>query len=191
MKLKKFSKKELRWDFYPMFLGLMEKGLEVEAFLLMLSIWNFAYFRYVARSFNLDRFKNAIDSLKLEFKKFQKLDFRTIDFDKHEKEIKKIFETLSDIKEIKKTGASKMIHLKVPRVFVMWDNHIMKHYKYHKGDADDYFNFLKEMQRRFKNIKPLPGRTVPKLIDEHNYKTITEPVLAKNRKKKVNGRLKN
>lgn len=179
MKLKKFSKRELRWDFYPMFLKLMKQGLEIEAFLLIISTWNFAYFRYVARSFNLDRFKNAINSLKLEFKKLQKLDFRTIDFDKYEKEIKKIFETLSNIKEIKKTGASKMVHLKVPRVFVMWDSYIMRHYKCYKGDANDYFNFLKEMQRRFKNIKLLPGRTVPKLIDEHNYKTITEPALEK------------
>jgi len=55
--IKKFSKKELRWDFYPMFLKLIKSGFKIEALLLMLSTWNFASFRYAVRSFNLDYFK--------------------------------------------------------------------------------------------------------------------------------------
>ena len=45
MKLKKFTDREIRWDFYPMFLDLMQNGFEIEAFLLILSTWNFARFR--------------------------------------------------------------------------------------------------------------------------------------------------
>ncbi len=72
----------------------------------------------------------------------------------------------------------------------MWDKYIREHYKFYKGDANDYFDFLKEMQIKFKNVKPLPGRTVPKLIDEHNYKTITEPILKKNREARLNKKSK-
>jgi len=45
------------------------------------------------------------------------------------------------------------MHLKVPKVFVMWDMHIRKYYGFNTGDADDYFNFLKKMQSLFKEAK--------------------------------------
>ena len=80
IKLQKFSKKELRWDFYPMFLNLMKKGLETEAYLLILSTWNFACFRYAVRGFNLDNFTSILKKIEPKFKKFKKLDFRTINF---------------------------------------------------------------------------------------------------------------
>lgn len=63
MKLKTFTQKELRWDFYPMFLNLMEKGLETEAFLLMLSTWNFARFRYAVRSFQFMALRLLVEDL--------------------------------------------------------------------------------------------------------------------------------
>lgn len=177
--LRRFTKKELRWDFYPMFLDLMRKGLEIEAYLLMLSTWNFACFRYAVRSFNLDKFKLAFKKLEPHFKKFKKLDFQTIDFDKYQKDIKKIFLTLSEIKGVQKTGAPKLMHLKVQQVFVMWDTYIRNYYGFKKGDADDYFDFLKLMQKDFHNVKARSDRTIAKLIDEHNFKTITEPALRK------------
>jgi hypothetical protein len=178
-KLERFNKKELRWDFYPMFLNLMKKGLETETYLFMLSTWNFACFRYALRGFNLDRFKLALKKLELNFKKFKKLDFQTIDFDKYQKDIKKIFLTLSEIKGVQKTGAPKLMHLKVPQVFVMWDAYIRNYYGFKKGDADDYFGFLKLMQKKFHNVKARSGRTSAKLIDEHNFKTISVPALRK------------
>lgn len=178
-KLKKFSQKELRWDFYPIFQNLMQKGLEVEAYLLMLSTWNFACFRYAVRGFDLDNFTLTLAKLEPKFKKLQKLDFSNVNFDKYEKDIKEIFLVLFQIKGVQKTGAPKLMHLKIPRLFVMWDSFIRDYYGFKTGDADDYFNFLKAMQSRFKNIKEEDGRTVTKLIDEHNYKTITEPKLRK------------
>lgn len=124
-KLLKFSKRELRWDFYPMFFRLIKKGCK--------------------------------------------------------KEIKKAFKILADIKGIQKTGAPKIIHLMVPRVFVMWDAYIRKHYGFKKGDANDYLIFLKLMQKQFPNVISSAGRTATKLIDEHNYITITVPALKKNK----------
>jgi len=182
-KLLKFNKRELRWDFYPMFLNLMKKGLKTEAYLLMLSTWNFACFRYAVRGFNLDNFVLTLKRIESSFKKFKKLDFRTINFDKYKKDIKKIFATLSRIKGVQKTGASKLMHLKIPRVFVMWDGYIRSYYGFKNGDGEDYFNFLKSMQVMFPDVKEVGGRTIPKLIDEHNYKAITEPALGKNKSK--------
>jgi len=182
MKLKRFTDKEIRWDFYPMFLDLMQNGFEIEAFLLILSTWNFARFRYAMRSFNLDKFKNTIKKLNPIFKKFEKCDFKTINFDKYKKDIKQIFKTLALIKGVEKTGAPKLMHLKVPKVFVMWDMYIRNYYGFNKGDADDYLNFLKKMQSLFKEAETSKNRTLAKYIDEHNFKTITESILKKNRK---------
>lgn len=151
-KLVRFSKKELRWDFYPIFLKLMKRGLEIEAFLLILSTWNFARFRYAVRTFNLDKFIKAVKNSEPLFRKFYKCDFRTIDFDKYKIEIKEIFKILSNIKGVEKTGAPKLMHLKVPKVFVMWDQNIRNYYGFKKGDAEDFFNFLKLMQGTFRNV---------------------------------------
>jgi len=181
--LLKFSKRELRWDFYPMFFRLIKKGCKIEAFLLMLSTWNFACFRYAVRGFNIDRFIKAIKNIESMLKRLRREDFKTINFDKYSKETKKTFKILVDIKGIQKTGAPKIMHLMAPRVFVMWDAYIRNYYGFKKGDADDYLAFLKLMQKQFPNVQTSLGRTITKLIDEHNYITITEPALKKNKLK--------
>jgi len=182
-KLLKFSEKELRWDFYPMFFRLIKKGCKIEAFLLMLSTWNFACFRYAVRGFNLDRFMKAVKNVESILKRLQKESFEKINFDNYSKEIKKSFQILADIKGIQKTGAPKIMHLMAPRVFVMWDAYIRDYYGFKKGDANDYLGFLKLMQKQFPSIKASSGRTAAKLIDEHNYITITAPALRKNKSK--------
>jgi len=78
MKLKRFSKKELRWDFYPRMMNLMKNGFEIEAYIMMLSIWNFARFRYAVRNFNLDKFCSTIKKLEPVFKKFSGQKFKSI-----------------------------------------------------------------------------------------------------------------
>lgn len=171
-----FNSKEARWDLYPSFIKLMRKGLELEACLLMLATWNFARFRYALPSFKVEKFAKVWQKLGPLFRKFEKEHFKTIDFDEFEKEIKQIFRALAKIKGVDSTGASKLMHIKVPKVFVMWDYRIRQHYGFRKGDADEYFAFLKLMQKLFANAKhPRCNRTLAKLIDEHNYNTITLP----------------
>ncbi len=80
--LRRFSKKELRNDFYPMFLKLVKNGFKTEAYLLMLSTWNFACFRYALKGFNLDKFIKTMERLEPLFKKLKREDFRMINFDK-------------------------------------------------------------------------------------------------------------
>lgn len=177
--LKIFTKAELNNDLYFSFLHMIKNSFQIEAFLLMMATWNFARFRYAVRTFNLVEFKKTIRQLEPFFKKFQKEDFKTIDLDKYLLDIKKIFDTLANIKGIEKTGATKLMHLKTPQVFVMWDGYIRKYYGLKRGDSDDYISFLKLMQCKFNKNCPLSGRTLAKLIDEHNFITITRPVFSK------------
>jgi len=183
-KLSAFTEKEVRWDYYPMFLKLMDKGCEIEAFMFILSTWNFARFRYAMREFDLDTFTNVVKQLDHFFQEMQHEDFKTMNFNEYENEIKHIFKTLSSIKGIEATGTPKLMHLKLPKVFVMWDSYIRKAYGYNKGDADDYVAFLEDMQQRFSDSKVDSNRTLAKLIDEHNYKKFTMPELDKARAKR-------
>lgn len=162
----------------------MDKGCEIEAFVFILSTWNFARFRYVMREFDLDAFTKVVKQLDHFFQKMQHEDFKTMNFNEYAGEIKHIFKTLADIKGIEATGTPKLMHLKLPKVFVMWDRYIREAYGYNKGDADDYVAFLKDMQQRFANSKVDSNRTLAKLIDEHNYKKFTMPELNKARAKR-------
>lgn len=180
----KFNELEKRGTFYPMFLNMIEKGFETEAFLFILSTWNFATFRYTMKEFDLNNFKKVVENLKSYFIKFKDKTIETINFDEYKNEITHIFNTLSEIKGIQYTGASKLMHLTVPNVFIMWDAYIRKALGFKYGDGQDYFNFLKKMKEEFKHISKVDGRTLAKCIDEYNYVKFTlTPAL----RKKKNG----
>ena len=182
--LEKFDELENRGSYYPMFLNMIEKGLETEAFLFILSTWNFATFRYAMKEFDLENFKKLVNNLKPYFEKFKGESIETINFDNHKKDIKYIFQELSNIKGIQYTGASKLMHLTIPEVFVMWDAYIRKAWGLKEGKEEDYFNFLKLMQKEFKEMEKSKDRTLSKLIDEYNYVEYTLPALEKNRNNK-------
>ncbi len=182
--LKKFDKLEKRGTFYSMFLNMIDKGFETEAFLFILSTWNFATFRYAMKEFDLNKFQNTVKELKPYFNKFKGKSIETINFKEYEKEVKHIFDNLAKIKGIQFTGASKLMHLTVPNVFVMWDGYIRKAYGFKDGTSHDYFDFLKKMQVEFKHIKRRQGRTLTKSLDEYNYVKFTLPALRKKKIKK-------
>lgn len=185
-KLKTFNEKELRCDFYPMFLNLMDKGCQIEAYMFILSTWNFARFRYAMKKFNLGSFHDKIKQLEPLFKKMQHEDFAAIDFDRYAIEIKTIFKTLARIKGIEITGAPKLMHLKLPKVFVMWDSYIRKALGYKKGSAYDYICFLKEMQKKFCNCNAPSNKTLAKAIDEYNFDKYSAPALRDKKHKVIN-----
>jgi len=184
--LKKFDQLENRGSYYPMFHKMIEKGFETEAFLFILSTWNFATFRYAMKDFDLNGFKKIVENLKPYFEKFKGKSIETIDFDDYKNDIQHIFQELSNIKGIQYTGASKLMHLTIPEVFVMWDAYIRKVWGFKEGKSDDYFNFLKKMQEEFKTFENSKDRTLAKLIDEYNYVKYTLPALEKNRSNKKN-----
>jgi len=168
---------QLRTDVYPMCLNLMKKGMEIEAYVIILSTWNFASFRYAMRTFDLKRFKRTLVKIEPLYKKFENLNFKTIEIDEYSREIKKIYSELYKYKGVKITGTPKLMHLKLPKLFVMWDDRIRKHYGFSKGDAEDYLNFLKLMQEIFKNCNPRKGMTLARTIDLINMENITEKTI--------------
>lgn len=165
---------QLRTEIYPICLNLMKKHMELEAYILILSTWNFAAFRYVMRSFNLKKFKETLKKIESLYKKLKKLDFKNVDLDKYKNDIETIYANLSAIDGIRITGAPKLMHLKNPKLFVMWDDRIKKYYGFRKGDAEDYYNFLKLMQVKFKNCKARKGMTLARTIDLLNMEGITD-----------------
>lgn len=178
-KLRSAMTGNLRDKIYYICLNLMKEGYETEAYLLLLSTWNFARFRFVMNTFSLDKFEKTMKSLEPLFKKIKTEKFQTILLDKYKKDILTMYGKLSGIKGIEKTGAPKIMHLKNLEVFVMWDGFIRNYYGFRKGTAEDYFLFLKDMQAKFSGSKKLHGRTLARSVDEHNYKIITEPALRK------------
>lgn len=86
-------------------------------------------------------------------------------------------------------GASKILFALRPNLFAPWDTPIYKYYKY-KSTGESYINYLKNIKQQLEilqgecrskglNIDDVPkniGRnisTLPKIIDEYNWVTIT------------------
>lgn len=192
---KEFGTIEKRGSFYNMAVGLINNNFEMEAYFLILATWNFARFRYAVNDFDINGFEEKIKELNPHFDKLKDEDFRTINFDKYKEVVENIFSTLSEIKGVEYTGASKIMHLKNRCVFVMWDGYIKgekpnRYYneleivkngdweiKKYENYPEDYLQFLKDMQERFKDINFQSNeKTFAKAIDEFNYVNITLPI---------------
>jgi hypothetical protein len=184
-KCNEFKELEGRGTFYDIALNLLNKGFEIEAFFLILATWNFAMFRYVVKEFDINSFKEIIKKkCNPIFEKLRDKELKTVNFDEIEKEVKEIYTILSDIKGVKYTGASKLMHLKNPNLFIMWDSYIKRNYGFYKGTAEDYINFLKKMQDMFKGVAwNNKNKTLAKAIDEYNYVTITLPEMKRQKDK--------
>lgn len=121
----KFENRESgRAQLYPMALRLRDARFEIEADLLILATWNFAAFRYVMRTFNIQDFREAIEQTTPHFQRLADQQFQTADFDALAEDVTAIYDTFKAI--AKQTGASKIIHLRQPYLFVMWDTDIRK-----------------------------------------------------------------
>ena len=202
--IQEFAQAELQGSFYDMSIELINKGLEVEAYILILATWNFGRFRYAIKDFNINGFRETVKKIHPIFENIGSEQFKTINFNHYEKDILEIYEILSQIKGIEYTGASKIMHIKNPNVFVMWDNYIrgestakyykkldisVKGYWRHKKygrKANDYFEFLKDMQELFRYIDFQDStKTFAKAIDEYNYINITSRIKSMQQQEKA------
>jgi hypothetical protein len=98
----------------------------------------------------LDAYESSRD--KLDEVKGKKLYSLNLNDGKMTKNIKEILSEFSSKKTIGKTGASKVLHLLNPDVFMMWDNKIMKEYhkehrKHKRGTPECYLEFLRQSQQ--------------------------------------------
>jgi hypothetical protein len=168
---------DLRDEIYWWSLNLIEKGFKLEGIFLLLSTWNFAYFRYHLLDFKLEGFKKLLDSCDFEF--FKDMRFESVNLSDNEitDKIKSIYSSLSQFEGIKYVGATKIMHLLRPNFFVMWDTKIIQNYQkktakgYINTSPSGYVNFMKEMQKRYRNNEflNLTKRTsIPRAIDLYN-----------------------
>src|SRR5262245_8341927 len=126
-----------RSQLYRMALDLLKTGFEVEAYLLILATWNFARFRYVMRTFELDRFREIIEITRPHFKRLDSETFQKANFDIIADDVSEIYVRFKHLAD--QTGASKIIHFKHPRLFVMWDTEIRKRHGIpNEGSAEDF-----------------------------------------------------
>lgn len=191
----RYKVEESRGSFYDIAASLLDRGFTKEAYLLLLATWNFASFRYAVTSFDLVAFENTVKSLETNFRRLDGKNIRTADFGSLREDISVIYDILSRIKGIQYTGAPKMMHLRNRELFVMWDAYIRglkpkKSYerleivksgdwkvKEYGSGADDYLQYLKDMQHKFADISFIEeGKTLAKAIDEFNYVSITLPM---------------
>ncbi len=171
-----FMETEKRGSLYPLFLKLMNQGERLAAYLFILSTWNFAGFRYLMRNFDISKFNESIENLEPLFNQFEEKEFRKINFDEFTEEIVKVYNALSS--QVKSVGATKIMHLRVPKVFVLWDRRIREYYGFKDDSVENYIKFLKKMQNKFKDMKlNEENRSFAKAIDEYNYVRITEPIM--------------
>jgi hypothetical protein len=193
----RFEAEESRGSFYVVAADLLNHGFKTGAYLLLLATWNFAGFRYAVTSFDLVAFEETANSLETNFRRLDGKDIRTADFDSLREDVATIYDVLSQIKGIRYTGAPKMMHLRNPRLFVMWDAYVRgdkarKAYeeldivrcgdwevKSYGTSASGYLEYLKDMQHKFVGVSFIEEKkTLAKAIDEFNYVNITLPMQA-------------
>ena len=168
---------------------LLKNSYEIEAYILILSTWNFAGFRFFLKKFDLKKFESIIKKISPIFEKIKNNKFENTDFNETEiqEPIKIIYGELKEIAG--QTGASKIMALKNPALFVMWDTDIRSEYKINnKAPPEDYIKFLIKMKEEFGHIKwNNAEKPFAKAIDEYNY-VITDKVRKDKRNvKSLNG----
>ncbi|HOV51154.1 MAG TPA: hypothetical protein PLZ61_07495 [Candidatus Cryosericum sp.] len=194
-----FAQEEQRGSFYDMAVDLFEKGLRTEAYVLLLSTWNFAGFRYAATDFDLVGFEAVMQALEPRFQRLDGQEIRTANLKDLREDITAIYSVLSGFKGVKHTGATKIMHLRNRQLFVIWDRSIRgelprKRYEQlpivargdwtvrrYKTSGDGYVAFLQDMQDRFAGVNfSHAGKTLAKAMDEFNYINITRNMRAGN-----------
>ena len=183
-KCNKFKELEKRGTFYDMALNLLRNGYEIEAFFLILATWNFATFRYAVKDFDINGFKEIVEKkCNPIFERLEQKNIQSVNLDEIKEDVKELYNILSEIKGVKYTGASKLMHLKNPKLFIMWDGYIKRYYGF-GNTAEDYLEFLRKMKYMFKEIQwNDKEKTLAKAIDEYNYVTITLPKMKKQKNK--------
>ncbi len=175
-----YMEKEGRYKFFEMARKLLCKDYKTEGRLLLLYGWNSAWLAKRSGEFNLDRFVKTFEKCKTHFDELQGESLQKIVLEDHKKDIKDIYDTLSSVDDIKHTGATKLMALENPELFVMWDKGIREEVYCIKDEAtgEKYFRFLETVKEKAKNVIWIPQKfdniTLAKAIDEFNYMKFQE-----------------
>lgn len=176
---------QVRDEVYYWSLELVKEGKILQAIFLTLATWNFAYFRYHMRDFDLYRFKKMLENLDFSFFKNTKFVNTDLNNEKISTPILNIYKELSEFEGIKYVGASKIMHLMCPDLFVMWDTKIRNHYgretrRKINTRPEGYLEFLRLMKEEYQKgkfdgfISRNKNVTVPRAIDLWNIENIPD-----------------
>jgi len=181
---RQFEELEGRGSFYDIAIEIVDEH-PLQASIIILATWNVSRFRFmVSDNRNLANLVKGLEVCAPLFEGIKDETFQNTDFDEVKESVEKIYTTLSAVKGVEYTGASKVMHLLNRNLFVMWDAYIRGAYGL-GNSGKDYVDFLKQMQQEFKSIIwDVPGKTLTKAIDEFNYVIISLPALRKKRKKR-------
>ena len=159
----------MRFELYGRGLNLIRSDYEVEAYLLIMATWNFARFRYVTRTFDIGRFCETVEAVRPYFARLAAETLEAADIDAIAGDIAAIYSRLKAV--VEQTGASKIMHFKLPKLFVMWDMAIRRHYRIASGcSPEDYVGFLRLMKSTFGHLKwTNQDRSFAKAIDKYNF----------------------
>jgi len=183
-KCAEFEIKEERAKFYEMARNQSMLGFKAEACVILMGTWNFAAWRYGVKEFDKNKYDQLMHSLEPIFIELSSERFEAADYVKLEEKINKIYAPLSKIKGIEYTGATKLMLIENPNLFMPWDQYIREYYSFRK-DGKSYSLFMKKMQEEYGSLKAPKGKTLPKAIDEYNYVTISLPAMNSKKERKI------
>ncbi len=190
------TEETMRSTLYYRALNLIAAGFVIDAHILILATWNFARFRYAMTQFDLPAYEQTIERLTHDLAPIRDNDLMSVNLDLNTNLVVGAFDQLARIRGIEYTGAAKILHLLLPRVFVMWDMAIMgwspplrdymsldivqsgfwPHRKFPKSGFG-YHDFLLTCRNKFTGLRsPESRKTFAKCIDEFNFCTITVPL---------------
>jgi hypothetical protein len=194
--------------FYDMALRLLQAGFEIEAYVLFLATWNHMRFQR-AKDSDVDCLRTTLSKLQHDFVELEPYTIQSIDLTNHRERMAGMFDALKLITGVESTGATKVMHLKLPALFVMWDTPIRggedaKYYqdlpcvanrkwRFRKFEptGECYVKFLADVQGRLRDLRyPTRPRTLAKTIDEFHYLNITDLIQKEKDKEKAGNKAK-
>lgn len=129
-----------------------------------------------------DLIRKKIIELSNILHRFRSLKLSTINLGKEKNQIIKLFKHISSLKSktrrVGPTGTSKVLHLINPDLFPMWDTKIRIKFKFYKGDAEEYFQFLSILKHwindsnlkvKLNVLKKKYHKSYIKLIDQYSW----------------------
>lgn len=149
----------------------------LHASLILLATWNTGNFRYHSDG------ENVLNKHLPSFPTLRKIDFQKADFNGLRVKCGQIYSDLAGVQMVSHTGASKIMYLFLPNLFVMWDDWIRgkkvagKSFGYgYKAGTENFFSFQQRMQEIFGHIEwNDTSKSLAKAVDEYNFIRITIP----------------
>jgi hypothetical protein len=133
----------------------------------------------------INELKQQLEQLNLEPKQLEQF---KVNLDDLGQWIRKAFDQICSVRYVGPTSASKILHLLLPGLFVMWDKYIAEEFRV-EMNSQGYLEFLRKSQDTLRSLmndyrnRGLEnpeyelyrkyGKPLTKLLDEYNWLTIT------------------